>query len=192
MKYLILIGLIIIASVSNGQDSLNSFRIQKNKIKNTGMKILGTWAISNLGVGIIGSNNSSGQQKDFYTMNIIWGSVNLGAAIIGLATTTHDKNYSEIQEFKKQHQIENLFLINAGLDLGYLATGIYLQHRGKVTNSQKLSGYGSSIILQAAFLFLFDGLMFKAEKLNGKMLRSILKNSSLTFNGKQMGLRVHF
>ena len=191
MKYLILIGLIFTASFVNGQDSLNSYRIQKVHIKNSGMKILGSWAILNLVPGIIASNNTSGSQKYFYQMNTIWNSVNLGAAIIGLATITNNKNKSAIQEFKTQRQIEKLFLINAGLDLGYVTAGLYLHHRGSINNSDKLTGYGSSIILQGGFLFFFDGLMYKAENKNGRLLRAILKNNTLTFDGRQIGLHLN-
>ena len=54
-------------------------------------------------------------------------------------------------------------LFNAGLDVGYMATGAYLWERGIRKDSRGLKGYGQSLILQGGFLFTFDLIMYPCQ-----------------------------
>jgi len=51
-----------------------------------------------------------------------------------------------------------------------------------------LQGYGNSIILQGAFLLLFDGSMFAIQKHQGKTADRFLNKVQIGFTGKQIGL----
>ena len=59
------------------------------------------------------------------------------------------------------------FLINGGLDVGYISAGIYLNARGHNHDNAQLKGYGTSVIMQGFFLLLFDGTMYKLHRTNG-------------------------
>ena len=56
--------------------------------------------------------------------------------------------------------MQKLLLFNAGLDVGYMAFGGYLWEKGRNDGSQRLVGYGQSLILQGAFLMAFDLTLF--------------------------------
>lgn len=145
------------------------------------MRVLGTWGLANISTGLIAYNNSSGTAKYFHKMNAMWNTANVGLALIGILSS-NNKILTQDQQIKKQGTLEKVFKINTFLDLGYVATGFYLQHRGNDTRSDKLKGYGSSVILQGTFLFVFDAIMYNLESKNGKLLTTIRNNSQLTFN----------
>jgi hypothetical protein len=51
-----------------------------------------------------------------------------------------------------------------------------------------LRGYGSAIIMQGAFLLLFDATMYSSEKNNGNKLRRFMEKNPLIFDGKKIGM----
>src|SRR6185437_13074572 len=60
MKKLLILVLIGISSHALAQDSLKTFNYSRNRITTTGMEVLGSWAIANIGVGSVGLANSEG------------------------------------------------------------------------------------------------------------------------------------
>ncbi len=194
MKSMFFLLLIIINLNAQAQDSLKNFNDQRNQVNKTGMEVLGSWGIANIGAGAAGwANSDGGSNKYFYQMNVIWGSVNLGAAILGFtgANRNNKKQFDVAKSLKEQRNLEKTFLVNGALDIAYIGTGIYLKKRGSNRDSNKLSGYGTSIILQGAFLFLFDGTMYTAQRSHGNKLRRFLEKNPVTFNGKNIGLIYH-
>jgi len=173
------------------QDSLKSFNYSRNKVTTTGMEVLGSWAVVNIGVGAAGwANSAGGSNKYFYKMNVLWNTVNLGAAILGFTGAQKNKNrqLNPAESLRAQQKIEQTFLINGGLDFVYIGAGFYLHHRGNNINSDELRGYGSSIILQGAFLLLFDGTMYSTQRHNGGKLRRFLEKNPVTFDGRRVGM----
>ena len=69
-----------------------------------------------------------------------------------------------------------------------MAVGLYLNERGLRKSSDRLQGYGKALLLQGAFLFLFDGAMYATHKNNGKGFSKILDKANLSFDGKQIGV----
>ncbi len=177
-----------------GQDTLQVYNFARNRIKNTGMQVLGSWASANIVVGGIGWASSNGTTKYFHQMNTIWNVANLGIAIMGYANTLKDKDrrYTEQESLQEQNKIEKIFLINGGLDLVYIGTGLYLNHRGNVNNSDQSRGYGSAVLLQGAFLLLFDAAMYTSEKRAGNKLRDFLLKNPITFDGNRVGMVINF
>jgi hypothetical protein len=188
-KYLIGI-LLIISTNCFGQDTLQVFNFARNHIKNTGMQVLGSWATANIVIGGIGWASTSGTTKYFHQMNTIWNVANLGIALLGYANTLKDKDriYTAQESINEQNKIEKIFLVNGGLDVVYIGTGIYLKHRGNVNNSDQSRGYGSAVIMQGAFLLLFDAVMYTSEKRAGNRLRNFLLKNPITFDGKSVGM----
>ena len=125
-------------------------------------------------------------------MTTIWGGVNLALAIPGFINARRGENepLSAAETLKQQQKIEKIFLVNGGLDLVYLGAGAFLDHRGITTNNPQLRGYGSSIIMQGAFLLLFDATMFGTQRHNGNKLRRFLAKNPVSFTGKGIGIFV--
>ncbi|MGB0430487.1 MAG: DUF6992 family protein [Bacteroidia bacterium] len=128
----------------------------------TGMYTLLGWSVLNLGVGTYGNLQFDGRKKYFHQMNAGWNMVNLALAAssfytmgkLGLAEmNSHDL-------MLESNKMGKIFLFNGGLDVGYMAFGGYLIERGKRLNNVRLHGYGQSLILQGAFLFVFDLAMY--------------------------------
>jgi hypothetical protein len=192
-KYLIVI-LLLYSINCFGQDTLQVYNFARNRIKNTGMQVLGSWASANIVVGGIGWASTNGTTKYFYQMNTIWNVANLGIAIMGYANTLKDKDrrYTAQESLQEQNKIEKIFMVNGGLDLVYIGTGLYLNHRGNVNHSDQSSGYGSAVLLQGAFLLLFDAAMYTSEKRAGNKLRDFLLKNPITFDGNRVGMVLNF
>jgi hypothetical protein len=173
--------------------TLPSLNQQRNRTTATGMIVLGSWAVGNLVVGAIGRANTSGTTKYFHEMNMLWNTVNLTLAGFGLYGALHaNADLSLAASLREQHKLEKLFLVNGALDLAYMAGGLYLQERGNRPgkNSLRWKGYGKSILLQGAFLLLFDGAMYGIVHHKGKGLYKLMEKVQLTAGVQQVGVTV--
>lgn len=153
-----------------GQGNYNEFFNTSMSTNKTGMYVLGGWALANLATGAYGWASASGSAKYFHQMNFFWNTINLGIAGFSFYSAAQMTPLRmSPQELMDAHmRFENLYLINAGLDIAYIGTGFLLRHLS--TRSQKrpemLMGYGNSVILQGGFLFLFDGVMYLVQRHN--------------------------
>jgi len=191
MKKILTLLFLIICTRTFAQDSLKTYNYSRNRITTTGMEVLGSWAIVNIGAGAAGwASSKGGSNKYFYQMSTIWGAANLGAALLGYTSARNNtgKLLNASESLKAQQKIEKIFLINGGLDLAYIGTGIFIKHRGDTRNSDQLRGYGSATIVQGVFLLLFDGTMYSSQRSSGNKLRQFLEKNPITFNGKTVGL----
>lgn len=151
------------------QDQLHNDFYQKSvQNNNTGMYILGTWALANLVVGGIGWNQTTGDTKYFHQMNFFWNTVNLSIAGFALYNNFSGgiENLTNEMIIQNHYKIEKLYLINGGLDLAYIGTGFILKSLSpkKEKNKNLLKGYGNSLILQGSFLFVFDAVMWGIQR----------------------------
>lgn len=173
---------------SEGFKQFNQERIDYNK---SGMKILGGWAIGNMAWGGIMAGRTSGQTKAFHQMNMYWNSVNLIIAGLGYYSAVKEDPSSDFWETQKaQQQIEKVLLFNAGLDLAYVAGGLWLHERGQRLDNPELRGFGQSIMLQGAFLMSFDLIKFFIHNQHAKELPGILEH--VEFNATGVALRWEF
>jgi len=171
MRLLTTIGIFLVYSTySLGQTNtvaqLNAKRIQTNK---GGMMVLGSWAIANMAVGAFGMKKSTGTQRYFHQMNLMWNSVNLALAGSGLYSTytTDAKQFTLEQGYKEQQKIERILLVNAGLDIVYIAGGLVLNQRSGLASAKRpelMQGYGKSLMLQGGFLLGFDAILFMLHR----------------------------
>ena len=138
-------------------EEINQTRLVYNQ---QGMLILVSWAVLNLLLGSIASFRTRGQSQAFHQMNAYWNVVNLGIAVFGFwqASQVAVLNFWEV--LVAQQQIEKILLANSALDFGYMALGLYLIERGRRTDKDKWVGFGKSIVLQGAFLLLFDVILY--------------------------------
>jgi hypothetical protein len=158
-----ILPLLLLAALPVGAQGLadleviNQTRLDYNQ---QGMLILGTWAVVNLILGALASLRTSGQTQAFHQMNAYWNVVNLVIAAYGFwqASQVAVLNFWEV--LVEQQQIEKVLLANSALDFGYIALGLYLIERGRRLEKDKWIGFGKSIVLQGAFLLLFDAILY--------------------------------
>ncbi|TNF44334.1 MAG: hypothetical protein EP310_03305 [Bacteroidetes bacterium] len=181
-----------------GQNTeMTDFYIKSNQINTSGMYILGGWAVANIAGGAIGWTNSNGSAKYFHQMNVFWNTVNLGIAGFALYNNLNaDISLLSGDEMLSKHiKTENLYLINAGLDVVYIGTGFLLKHLSttKPNKQDLLKGYGNSIILQGGFLMVFDLAMWAIQR-NHRL--DFLKNTEFSFlqyeNISQLSVAIRF
>lgn len=197
MKKWILSGAfsLLLVLTLHAQENYQLFYKQSMKTNNTGMYILGSWAVANLVAGGWGWSQTTGQTKYFHQMNFFWNTVNLSIAGIALYSNfnTDLSMLSSAQMMEKHAKTENLYLINAGLDVLYIGTGFLLKHLAnqKPNRHDLLKGYGNSIILQGGFLFVFDLVMWKIQHTHQlNFLQNLSFNYVPEISGYQMALTV--
>jgi len=180
--------LIIFALPLICSSQINDFNTKRHNKDKALMVCLGSWAGVNLigsGAGWILSNND--QSKHFHQMNVMWNIVNLGIAIPGyLKAKKSPSNISFFQTYNEQRRTEKTFLINAGIDIAYISSGLILNSESKYhkDKSDLLKGFSYSLILQGSFLLIFDWISYSMHNKNYKNnLAPILKKIDLTDNG---------
>jgi hypothetical protein len=169
-------------------EAINQNRIGLNS---NGMLVLGGWAVSNMIVGGIGMTKTNGTTKYFHQMNAAWNSVNLtiaGFGYYGLKNQDVGMTLSEtISEF---HSLEKILLFNTGLDVGYVALGAFLWERGLRKESNRLTGYGQSLVLQGGFLFVFDTILYFLNRSKSSQLMDFV--SHVQFSGTSLAVTIPF
>ena len=171
--------------------NLLSFEKESRKITKKGMLVLGGFSAASIIGGAISTNSSSSQAKYFNQMNVIWGSANLLFAGLGYVSSlkTNTKDSTFLQLLLHQNKVSKTFLFNAGLDVAYVTTGLYLTEKSKTnTNPAKIKGYGNAVMLQGGFLLLFDAFMYLNHNNHGKKLTFITNN--LAIIGTPVGLAI--
>ncbi len=173
-------------------DDLNQSRL---KIQTTGMWVLSGCAVANIAYGGIAAARGEGSNKYFNRMNVYWNIVNLGIATPGLISALRAKKLPPAtldQSIEDLHSIEKTLLFNAGLDLAYMASGVYLLEKAKTSPDRhdRFKGFGQSIILQGGFLVLFDAANYLALRPSHRKAAAILKN--VQFTGQSVGVVLRF
>ncbi len=165
----------------------DSVAIRRNILNKTNMTILLAWSGANLVQGSISAGNLVGSPHYFHQMNAYFNIVNLAIAGYGLYEVRKqmNKKLSLYQNLRQQQKIESLLLLNSGLDLTYITTGLYLRERGTNKLNDQTKGYGGSLILQGSFLLVFDIIQYIQHRQNGQLLNKYLGNLQLatTSNG---------
>ncbi|WP_051295782.1 DUF6992 family protein [Eisenibacter elegans] len=148
------------------------FEERRRELQRSGSAVLGSWALLNIGSGLAMASQTNGSTQHFYEMNAYWNIVNLALAVPGFiaARPGRQPQYRNPREsLLEQRKIERIFLINAGLDLGYVAGGYYLSRlssRDKPAQEARFVGFGQSIMAQGAFLLGYDLWMYLRHRRN--------------------------
>ena len=165
------------------------FDARRGQLDQRGMKVLGGWAVANLLASGISTTQTEGSARYFHQMNVGWGAVNLalaGASYFGARRTAQAPTTDRASSVRAQLRTENLYLFNAGLDVAYLATGVYLLEKSRNPTAsgapERWRGYGQSLLLQGGFLLLFDGVQYAAHHRHGsKALYPLLSRISVGY-----------
>ncbi len=181
---------------SQQQADLNKFNRERIRITKNAMIALGGWSAANLIYSGIATGQTTGTTRYFHQMNVMWGGINLGLAALSYIGLKNKDGLSLVQSLKQQAGIEKTYMFNAGLDVAYIASGLYLKERAKsnvkISNQQKLKGYGESIILQGAALLVLDAVMFTIHNRHGKKLYKMIDKVQVgaTGNGVSMVVKL--
>lgn len=180
-------------SLSQNASILLDVNQRQTNISRMGMISLTGWAAGNMVVGGIGMTQTTGQEKYFHQMNLFWNIVNLGIGIPGLIGTYKNRTGDFESTYKHQKSLEKIYVLNAGLDVGYMATGWALNNFGKTKEgelSERFKGYGNSLVMQGAYLFLHDIIMYSLYRSNNRRLDLVWKHVRIEPMG--FGVKVHF
>ena len=162
---------------------LDSYNEKRQQITKIGMVTLGSWAIGNMALnGGLMLNRERDQRYYFYQMNVFWNVVNLGLAGFSLLSLDETGGLSLYETLQEQNGLEKILLFNAGLDLGYIATGLYLRELGNNRENRRNQwrGYGNALILQGGFLFLFDVALATVLNQHANNLSPLFQGMSLS------------
>jgi hypothetical protein len=182
---LLSLAFLLLASSSIAQRSLSdSVAEYRRGLTQKAMITLGAWSVANIASGLIIGTSTTGEAKYFWLMNSYWNFFNLGLAGLGYAGTLKmPGGLGFAGNLEAQHAIEKLYIFNGGLDLVYITGGFYLREHGLREAKQKdrdmFRGFGSSIILQGAYLLLMDCTMYALHHKNTRRLTHKLRQIEL-------------
>jgi hypothetical protein len=164
------------------------FSRKQQDINRKGMLVLGGWAAGNLLYSGISIGGANGSNRYFHQMNLLWAGINGALATAGYLGSRKTDSSSTVL-LRRQRNLEKVFLLNAGLDLAYIAGGFYLKERANRNNknSDRNRGFGNSIILQGAGLLLFDGVMYVLHLKNGRQIFQHADKISIGITGAGIG-----
>lgn len=168
------------------ENDLKAFNERKDRISKRSMYALGGWAVGNFAVSGAMVGYSSGPDRHFHQMNIYWNVVNLGLAGLGILGSRKESNRNALETINTLHNSEKIYLLNAGLDVGYIFGGLYMTELAHRTPNRydQLTGFGQSIVLQGSFLLVLDTVMYFIYKSQRKnKLQPILENMDLGLTG---------
>lgn len=144
-----------------------TFNQRQNLINRRGLFTLTGWGGANVIYGAIAAPLTHGEARYFHASNAIWGAINVMIAAPGVAGTyskKRDDNITFGKTLLRQHGQEKLYLINGALDFAYVGAGAamwgFSDRVSKQGTREAVSGIGKSVLMQGAFLLLFDWSMY--------------------------------
>ena len=196
----LLIFLLLQSTVICAQPNLEDIYQKSKKHTLNGMIAFNSWTFSNILANSIAFYQTSNETKYFCEMNVFFNIINAGIGVPGLiaAIKNHKKNEQVDFErsFKSIQQLKTIYLVNAVLDISYVTSGFLLREMAKnqANNMDRFNGYGNSLIMQGAFLLIYDFVMFGIHQANGKKLDEFWKRVKLSPLGpeNQLGLSIRY
>lgn len=185
---LCLLYLLLVAAWLPAQTNPDLLQINEKRVALTqgSMKGLGYWAIGNIGTGLWFRSRTTGPPRHFHTMNAGWNFVNLGLATAGYISASREnyRRYSLGETERRLQNTQKLLLLNSGLDVGYMAFGLYLRERApQHENPDRLVGYGNSMLMQGGFLLAFDLTVYYLHSRQNKPLQKVMNKATLSYTG---------
>lgn len=129
----------------------------------TAMKILGGWSAINLVSSPFLKTTATEIWPHFHQMNFNWNLVNAGITGLGYVgiQKRKEKYWSSSSIEKERNKLRKSLAVNMGLDVCYMLAGSILKNRAEKMSSDDQArniGFGNSLMLQGAFLLVFDGV----------------------------------
>lgn len=115
-------------------------------------RVLGGWAVGSLVLGAVLSLRPG--TRGFGRQTAAWGAVDGAIALVG-ARRRAARGPTDPARLRR------VLLVNAGLDVGYLAVGVALL-RLPAARARGLLGDGAAVLVQGAFLLVLDSAAARA------------------------------
>jgi hypothetical protein len=119
---------------------------------------LAGWAVASVAVGsalalVARGRDSEASQRlaGFARQNVAWGAIDLAIAGAGLQS----ERQPVPDPADAARSLRRLLLVNAALDVGYVAAGVALVRAGRVRGRDSV-GDGLAVVLQGGFLLVLD------------------------------------
>ncbi|MCC3154475.1 hypothetical protein Q3A66_15430 [Hymenobacter sp. BT770] len=156
-------------------DEINRLYLASEQLVGWGLAVLAAWALLNLTVSgyFVSRADRRYESYPFHGMNVGWGMINAGLACWGVLhlhfTAPAGLRLGDLVQAQLAN--ENVFLLNAGLDVAYVMTGFFLRALAGLPAQPKpvrLLGFGRSLWVQGGFLLVFDVAMWSLLHGHGK------------------------
>ncbi len=157
------------------------------------MTILASWSVLNMAWSATQLRSNNGIAQSYHQMNLAWNGVNALIAGFGLYQSYNFQIESNLwSSLDEQATIKRVLAVNAALDLAYLAGGFYLrEYTNRSNNPDRFEGFGRAVIVNGAFLFTFDLLLYWAHRQHElRDLVPLMQN--LQLGPQSIGLRFQF
>lgn len=169
--------------------------LHRRKLERQHLRVLGTWSLLNIGSGLALQAGTQGWEKEFHRFNAAWNIVNASLSLSGFIALRKEIPAGNLAaSLKRSQRSERIFLFNAGLDLAYLSTGLFLQEKGYASSDAALRsrylGFGKGLLLQGGFLFVFDAIAFLRYRTHNAYFEQILE--SMYVGPQGLGLQRRF
>ena len=137
------------------------------------LSLLSGWSVGNLIFSPLSTKNLFSPEttnEHFHQMNFSWNLLNVGIASLGHIIVNKDskKPWDMKTLYDKKTKAEKNIIINMGLDITYMISGLLLKNNAKKNNSEYSmnKGYGNSLILQGGYLLFYDAIfLMKLKKI---------------------------
>ena len=163
----------------------NLIKFEKRRVQYTknSMAALAGWSVVNIVGSGFATKTHNAEVRAFHQMNVMWGSINLALSGLGYFGASREKINNPVlaDVLKHQNRIEKTYLINLGLDVVYIGSGLLMNKTSdNQKNPAKFKGYGNSIMVQGGFLLLYDALIYSIHHKHGMQLKGM--NDKVTLN----------
>jgi hypothetical protein len=163
-------------------DEIKDFDERFGIILKKHLAILAWWCIINLIVGVPFLLVYDGWWLYFFVMNISWAVINF---LIVLFLYDHIfflrfQKGNVFQRFEVQRHVQRMLLLNIGLDTAYIFAGLYLKTLAAIPDIAHPAlwyGFGWSVIVQGAFLFIHDNVFHYYHLKNFRKCKPFLERA---------------
>jgi len=173
---IVTIGLVL-TRVVPALDDVSTLSTRRDEVTAAAMGVLGSWSAANLAAGTaLWLTSDDPERATFWQMNAGWNVVNAALAVpsyIGARRRlASPPSLSLSESILQQNRLEDTLLFNAGIDVGYMAFGLYLVERSRRggPDAEQLAGFGRSLIVQGGFLLAFDAVVYAIQRRVGREL----------------------
>lgn len=169
-------------------DTIRAYNKERIVTNAKGMAALTTWGFANMVAGGTGfAVASQDEWRYFHEMNAIWGAVNTGIGVAGYLRACKEIRIKTDAEkaYKAYRRDKTIYLVNIGLDVVYagIGAGLVQYAKGDTKNPDMYRGFGKSLAIQGAALFIFDNIMFAAHNRSSGKWFTIMEEIRFTGNG---------
>jgi hypothetical protein len=197
MHKVLLSAILIGASLKSFSQKTDLAKFEKERVRysKNAMVALAGWSVANIVGSGIATDTRNKEMRNFHQMNVMWGGINLAIAGLAYWGAGREKIDNPTLESVQKHQrkIEKTYLINLGLDVVYVGSGLLMNKTSdNQKNPEKFKGYGNSIMVQGGFLLLYDAVMYATHRKHGKLLKGMGDKVTLNAGPGAVSLTYNF